>query len=221
MKKIILVVSEFERACERQEVLFETFPGCEITTCMNEKEALLIIMSEEFDLGLIEIQSVGEDGANVGELIRTSGYDFPILMTGSFKSKKDFLKRLPRRSNMIFLPEPVSDQQIRGVLKKLSSLGGANQPQEPRYVTQEVVQVEKFGQKKIYKSQMINLSLSGARLEFIEKGSVHLSMGDFLRINFTVGKTKKTRRVNGQVVWSKKDPESGRHCIGLEFLRAS
>lgn len=193
-----------------------------MTACCNEKEAMWILMSEDFDLAVIESQvDLGQVGTHhFGDLVRTSGYELPIIITGLFGRKKKFLKSLPKRSSMIFLAEPVDQEQLVGVAQKLLKVGYTSQPVEKRYSTDVEVVVEKYGSSQRLESVLTNLSLSGACLEFTDKTAEYLNRGDFLRVNFHKKSENKIQRVSGQVVWVEPSIEGSPGRLGLEFLKS-
>lgn len=213
MRKIILLAQSIESAQQRQEALLSAFENCEITTCLTEKEAMWIILSESFDLGVIETSELRENQAHFGELVRTSGYNFPLIIIGPFEKQTKFLKKLPKRSNMIFLSHPVMDKQLIGIGNKLLLTGASYQPTSPRYTASELVWVEKYGTKRQYDSTVLDISRGGAKLEFQPGERAEIVRGDFLRVNF-----KKSKKVNGQVRWAKKDRKTGKSYVGVEFI---
>lgn len=218
MRKIILLSPTPATAFRRQRLLRSQLKNCDITACCNEKEAMWIILSEQFDLGVFDIGRLVPGGSHFGELVRASEFQFPMIVSGRTEKHEDFFRELPKRANMIFLREPLGNEELVGVARKLLHAGMANQPRERRYVTNERVVVEKYGSNLRLPSLLKNVSLGGAQLEFIEKPSQELRIGDFLRLNFDLNEIGSKRKVVGQVVWVRDDGFQQTR-VGLAFLK--
>ena len=181
-----------------------------------------IVLSEEFDLGVFQVSDLRSSENHFGELIRTAGYQFPMIISGHVNGENSLFSRLPKRSNTIMLREPVVVEDLVGVSRKLLSRGAICQAMHPRFSTDEVAFVEKYGVnsgRRRLVSRVCNMSMGGVRLEFEELVQQKFQLGDFLKLKFEFKKLKSDRSVTAQVVWTSRDKASGRDCLGLAFVR--
>lgn len=218
MRKIILLSQNPKIAFRRQKLLRSVIGDCEVTACCSEQEAMWIILSEAFDLGVFDVKTLSLQQPHFGEMVRASGFEFPMVVSGKIENEIQFFKKLPRRSNMIFLREPMEYRELLGVAKKLLQAGIINQPIDRRFATNEKVVVEKFASKIAIPSALYNVSLGGACLEF-PLSSPDLKIGDILGLHFQLGEGKKPRKVGGRVVWTQVDRKASKKYAGVSFAR--
>ena len=148
------------------------------------------------------------------QLRRSIKYDRPLILV--LDDAKDAFSVLKNKKNVHVIDRNEMEERLPRLIEKLLQKPNLTKQLEQRFETSTALNIECVEDGRDLDSIMTNLSTSGAFVEFDK--DPNLTTGALLRLKVRLQEVNSSHNMHAEVVWTKKDPKSGRTGCGVRFI---
>lgn len=215
--KILLIgratdeTNNLRRELRRQEVY-------DVNVATSSEQALTAITNEKINLLIFNTEILTRKKLQMTGEVRDLGHKkFPVLILAN-SIMADTLEELEQSKGTVFLEKPFEVKDFFGVTEKLVGKHDVRQRIFRRFQTNQEGNFCKPPTLDMTTTVRIrNLSQGGAYFEYDGRQNVHT--GDQIFLEIPLSQVQKEYKMRARVIWTTPPTATGRHGIGVEFIR--
>lgn len=195
----------------------ETRLPYEVVTSDIRKSSEDLLGQKAFHLMIFETNRLKENDLEWIADLRHRGFVYPILFISETTEVRNMAHQLEKLKAHL-LEKPFEFKALRGLVQKLMLARHVPQQMHRRFKTQQNAVLETYLSGEVLTSQMFNLSVGGAYIEF--NGKPRLGVGELVRLKVHLDDLSREHCVNARIVWtSRKGLNGGGSGIGVRFIK--
>lgn len=217
-KLLIHCQSEVENG-EKMKAFLETRLPYSVQISFDRRSTHDILTQRTLHLLIYETERFNDSDLQFIRDLRGVGFSHPALIIAENISVPNVHLIMDKLKGH-FLEKPFEYKALRGITQKLMLARNVPQQQHRRFRTHQNTVLETYISGDAIHSQMYNLSVGGAYVEYNDR--TKLAVGDLVRLKIPLQDLSREHSVNARVVWTtRKGMNSGGFGAGIRFIKGN